>query len=122
MTTTVELAQIEDIRTLAERIPDNWALCELFAHKRRATEAEFMVAQTLHACRLNAKEYSVAFSWKGDGVESRGGGGLVDNATAYGYLLSDGYFVEDERDGKTIIYMTQKLVDLIKRHLAKQSP
>ncbi len=116
--TVIEKAKIEDILDLADKVSDNWSLCHLFEGTPRAFEAEMMVAQTLHACKLNHKSYGVAFSWRGN-VEHSGGGGLVDNGIAYGMLLEREYFVEEEREGRTIILMTQRLVDLLKGHLAK---
>ena len=110
-------AKFEDIERLAKQAPDNWALCELFAGTRRATEAEVMVAQTLQACVLNHKEHGKAFSWREDGVF--GCGGLIDNATAYGMLLEREYFVEEERDGKTIIIITQLLVNYLDKYFAR---
>ncbi len=115
----IEKARIEDIQDLAERIPDNWALCELFKGTRRASEAEYMVAGTVHACVLNHKKHGTPFSWVDPSVHSRAGNGLQDNETAYRMLVDKDYFVEEERDGKPILRMTQKLVDLLKGHLAK---
>lgn len=113
-------AKVEDIIDLASKIPDNWALCQLFEGTPRACEAETMVAQTLHACVLNHKKHGTAFSWRGDGVQTPRQKCGTDNATAYGMLLNRKYFVEEGRDNKVIIIMTQKLVDLLRGHLAKK--
>lgn len=115
-----ETATVEDIRALAARIKDNWSLCKLFAGTRRACEAEAMVAQTFHASVLNLDKGRGAFSFQGDGLRGRAGGGLFDNATAWGMLVERGYFVEDEHEGKPTIVITQRLVDLLKGHFAKQ--
>lgn len=114
----MDKATIEDIQRLKKRIKDNWSLCQLFEGTPAACEAEMMVAQTFHAAVINHKKHGEAFSWKGN-VESRSGAGLVDNATAYRMLLEHGYFIEQERDGKTIIVITQKLVDLLTGFFAK---
>lgn len=57
MTTEVatadDRAKFADIERLAGRVKDNWALCQLFEGTRRASEAEMMVAQTLHAAVIN---------------------------------------------------------------------
>lgn len=106
----IELASIDDVDRLAERIPDNWTLCKLFEDHRRACEAETMVAQTIQAARINAKEHGEPFSFKGGGVKTSSGGGLVDNRTAYGWLVREGWFVEDERQGRTVIFPTKKLI------------
>lgn len=106
-------ASLPDIERLAGRIKDNWSLCQLFEGTRRASEAEMMVAQTIHAAIVNQKKHGEPFSFRGDGVFGGGGGGLVDNATAYGMLLDRAYFVEETRGDKTVIFITQKLLDFI---------
>ena len=114
-------AQFKDIKRLAKLAPDNWALCKLFAGTSRACEAEVMVAQTLQACVSNHKEHGVAFSWRGEGIRSRGGGGLVDNATAYDMLLGREYFVEEKRGRKTIIIITQLIVNYLDKYFASDT-
>lgn len=116
MTETVAKAKIEDIQELAEKIGTP---CNLFPGERNACEAETMIGQTLHACIVTHKKYGEAFSWRGAGVFTSGHGGLVNNGTAYGMLLERGYFLEEERGDRTIIIMTQKLVDLLKGYLAR---
>lgn len=69
MTNTIRLAKIEDIIELARQIKDNWALCELFDGKRRAFEAEYLVAETVHACKFNHATHGEAFSWLGENVQ-----------------------------------------------------
>jgi hypothetical protein len=113
-------ATIEQIERLLPQIPDNWALCELFRDHRRASEAEMMVAQTIHAAKLNFDEHGKPFSFRGDGVFGRGGGGLVDNGTAYSWLVGEGWFEEDTHDGKPVIYMTEKLIERLDAHCAKE--
>lgn len=116
----ISKAKIEDIQDLATKIPDNCALRQLFEGTPRACEAETMVVQTLHACVLNHKKHGIAFSWRGDGVRMPKQRCGTDNGTAYGMLLNREYFVEEGRDNKVIIIMTQKLVDLLRGHLAKK--
>jgi len=83
----------ERLDALCKKIPDNWALCNFLGN----CEVEVMVAQTLHACQINLKERGEAFSFRGGGVFSTGGGGLVDNGKAYQRLLDEGYFEERRR-------------------------
>ena len=114
-------ATIEDINRLAELINDNWSLCQLFEGKRWACEAETMVAQTILAAKINSKKEGEPFSWRGGGVLSSGGNGLVDNGTAYGMLTSEEYFVEEERTNKegskqVVIFPTKRLVTLLDHH------
>lgn len=111
--TNPQLATIEDLRRLAKKVPDNWHLCELFNGTRCATEAEVMVAQTIQACVHNYDEYNTPFSFRGDGVFSYGGGGLVNNGSAYHMLLNREYFVERQRKERVIILVTKNLVDLL---------
>ena len=106
-------ARIEDIKRLRKKIKDNWALCQLFEGHHKAFEAEYMVAETVHACVMNHKEHDEAFSFRGGGIRSTGSGGLVDNRTAYDRLIDQKYFIEGEHDGKVVIFMTQKLVDYL---------
>ena len=118
---TIELAKDADVVDLATRIKDDWTLCQLFEGTRRAKEAEYMVATTVHACNINLREHGEAFSWVDPSVHSWSGGGLADNATAFEMLLKKGYLIEDERDGKPILRMSQKLVDVLRGHLAKKN-
>ena len=111
MATTITVkATIEDIQDLA-----HISLFSLFDGQRRAAEAEAMVAQTLRASITNHKCHGVAFSWRGDDIRRRS-----DNATAYDMLLNRKYFIEEQREGKTVIIVTQKLIDLLRGHLAKR--
>lgn len=116
---TTESASITDIQRLAGRIKNEMYLCGLFSTTPRASEAETMVAQTIRACVTNHAKRGEAFSFRGDGVFSYGGGGLVDNGTAYGMLVERGYFTEGERDEKVVIFITQKLIDHLDAHFAK---
>lgn len=100
----------ESILALAERIKDNWTLCN-FAENMgsRACEKEVMIAQTIHACRINLKAHGKAFSF--DECD-RGchNGGLVDNGTAISYLFRKGYFKAGKFQGKPTIIPTPKLL------------
>ena len=86
------------INRLCDKIPDNWALCEFLDN----FEAEMLVAQTLHACQINLEKRGEAFSFRGDGVFSVSGGGLVDNGKAYCRLLDGGYFEESHRQATDV--------------------
>lgn len=122
--TDVELASVEDVNRLAELIKDNWSLCQLFEGHRRACEAETMVAQTIHAARINAKKHGEPFSFKGDGVHGSSGGGLVDNGTAYAWLVGEEFFVESghAKLGREVIFPTKKLIDRLDAFLARKAP
>ena len=120
-----EKAAVADVIRLAGRIKDNWSLCQLFEGQRRACEAEMMVAQTIHAAATNAQgDPAEPFSWKDPNVNYTGGGGLVDNATAYHMLLAKYYFVEEQRqhpdgDERTVIFPTRKLVSYLDGYFAR---
>ncbi len=106
-------ATLEGIERIAKKIKDSWSLCELFAGTKRAYEAETMVVQTFLAAIQNQKKHGEPFSFRGKGVHSTSGGGIVDNATAYNMLLDRGYFVEESHKGKVVIFITQGLIDFV---------
>lgn len=112
-------ATFADIRRLKNCIKDNWSLCELFDGTPNASEAEYMVAETFHAAVINQENHGEPFSFKSAGVESRSGGGLINNGAAYQMLIDRGYFIEESRDERTVIFMTQRLIDLVGGLLAK---
>ena len=115
------MATIERIQPIADKIKDSFSLCELMAnHGSRASEKELMIAQTIKACVINHEKHGQCFSYRGDGVFTSAGNGIVDNRTAYGYLVSSGYFSEANRDGRVIIEPTDKLLDLLESYFAKQ--
>ncbi len=109
----IEIATVKDVNRLAEVIEDDWSLCKLFDGRKRAKEAEVMVAQTIHAARMNASTDGEPFSYKGKGLNNCSGGGIVDNATAYAMLINEEFLVENERKNKTVIFPTQKLIELL---------
>ena len=112
---------LEDLQALKDKIPDEWALCELFdGVMRSAAEAETMVAQTLHAACINLKKRGEPFSIRSDNVFTRTGAGLVNNGGAYHSLLEDGYFIEEKRGEETVIFCTRKLLDHLIDHVREE--
>lgn len=107
------------ILALAERIKDNWTLCQFMKGTGRATEKEVMIAQTIHACRINLQKHEQAFSFdKCDrGCHQ---GGLVDNGTAYSYLFDNGYFEHGTFDEKPTIIPTEKLLVALEAFLGRR--
>lgn len=107
-----------DVLLLADQIKDNWSLCEFLGK----TEKEYMVAETIHAARINLQKRGEPFSIRGNNVFAVGGGGLIDNGGAYRALLDDGYFIEEKRviDNKkaTVIFPTRKLLNALKGFFA----
>lgn len=105
----------ERILALAELIKDNWTLCDFMGK----AEKEYMVATTIHACRINLKEHGEAFSFKGGSLntETRMG----QNVTCYGQLKADGYLKEVERQGVTVIIPTDKLLTALEDYLARKN-
>ena len=108
---TASLAGEQDVLRLADSIKDDWTLAMFMAAHKRAKEAEVMIAQTIHACRINHGNGQGLFSFKGSGLNTFSGCGLVDNPTAYATLLRLEYFVEDTHKDCDIIRPTQFLVD-----------
>lgn len=120
------LLRLSDI---CARVPDNWALCELgrsLNMTKNAFEAEMLIAQTIHAAMLNRETNGVPYSFRAGPIMDDWSG-LNNSGTAYGFLLNNGFFVEEQldlsevkkppknviadRDGKyTVIYITNKLL------------
>ncbi len=111
---------IERIKSLTDKIKDNWSLCEFFSETDNASEKEYLTAETIHACALNYAEHGECFSIRGNIKDS--GGGLFKNATAYQWMIENGYFAEHQRtvDGekKTVIIPTDKLLTKLERFFA----
>ncbi len=109
-----ELAKIEDIQQLAAVIKDDWTLAGMFPHH----EQNDLVAQTIHACRINFENHGEPFSFVAEdscwGIQ---GGGIANYGGSLHSLISDEYFIEDKWEGKPILRVTQKLVDRLKRFL-----
>lgn len=122
METTATLATEKDILRLVNAIENDWTLAMFMSKHKRAKEAEVMIAQTLHACKLNLSKGRGLFSFKGDGLQQRSGWGLIDNPTAYATLLRIGYFIEDVYEGRSIIRPTQTLVDALDSFLKVSAP
>lgn len=136
MTTRYQVG-VADLKWLRNSVKDNWALCEFMAHGSRASEAEYMVAQTIHACAINLEKRGLPISFRGDGVFSTGGNGLVNNGFGYWRLIDEGLIeeevveasrfqplpegIEPDSAGKvTVIHMTEKLVERLKAFLSKE--
>lgn len=101
------IATIEAIRPVAARITSDMALCGSWLRK---TEKEVMICQTLRAAVVRSDAGKEAASIKAIS-------GNWQNVTPYRELVADGYFVEAEADGETLIYPTTKLVEAVVRHL-----
>lgn len=104
---TTDIATIEAIRPVAARITSDMALCGSWLRK---AEKEVMVCQTLAAAVVRCDLGKEAASIKAIGGNSQ-------NEQPYRELVADGYFVEAEGDGETLIYPTTKLVEAVVRHL-----
>lgn len=112
---------IEQIKSLASKIRDNWSLCEFMANEGpRASEKEYIIAETIHACVINHAEHGEAFSKRGANLDNCHGNGLADNRTAYGTLLRDGWLVEQTREGVgRVIVPTDKLIKALEVFFTK---
>ena len=113
-------ATTEDVNRLAAVIKDDWTLCELFDGLPRAKEAEYMVAETIRAARINAEKHGKPFSFVGAGVQAVHGSGLLDNRTAFGWLVDDGFFALDKHEGREVIFPTKKLIKCLDAFFARQ--
>lgn len=103
-----------DIKELAAKIKDNWTLCNFLGK----SEKEYMVAETIHAARLNLQSYGEAFSIKGNIRDGRYG--LFENRSSYASLVEDGLFREEERNLPehgvvTVIFPTPLLIEKLRQ-------
>jgi len=98
-------ASIEDLRRLKAKMEDNFALCSFMGK----TEKEYMVACTIHAAvnNFDDPERKEAYSVRGNVFCN------TDNTQSYNFLRERGYFHEEARDDKIVIFVTQKLVDAL---------
>lgn len=83
----------------AFRVVDKSSMCEFAARlgcHKRAAEVETMVRQTVYAATINYAKNGKPFSFAGKGVRGYSGGGLVDNATAFGFLTGNNWIVVAE--------------------------
>lgn len=114
---------VAQIFKFAGLIKDNWSLCEFLGK----TEKEYMVATTIHACRINLEMHGVPCSIRGDSVFMDGGSGLQQNSSSYRALLEDGYLIESEcpkqmqadHAGAVVLFPTQKLLNALAAHFDK---
>lgn len=98
---------VEDLRWVNDRLADSFSLCDFLG----VTEREVMVFQTIRAAVRNLDTAGEPFSVRGTNVFASSGNGLINNGPAYVYLVDNGYCEEEERDGKTVIFPTRKLLD-----------
>lgn len=84
---------LEKLQEALKLVKDNWSLCEFTG------ESETMMAQTLHASKINLKNHGFAFSFRGNNcLSAMQGGGLVENARSYAKILGMQYIQETEVD------------------------
>jgi len=108
-----ELATIKDIRRLVPKIKDSFSLCNFLGK----TEKEVLVAQTIHACKINHKKRGICFSF--DGVE--GQSTLCQNISSLEALIEDGLFVRGKFKSKPVLYPTKLLVLMLDAFFAKKN-
>jgi hypothetical protein len=97
---------ISRLRKVRPFIKDNWSLCDFLG----ACEREYLVAETICAAVKNLETYGEPFSFRGAGVFTSGGNGLIDNGSAYRWLLDNDYFSEADCAGDVVIFPTAKLL------------
>ena len=105
------------IRAVVKKIKDPWSLCEFMApFGSRASEKEYIICETVHACVINLKNHGKVFSFDKCDRGSHGNG-LVDNGTAYDFLFKEGFFEHGTFNGKPTIKPTEKLISDLERFL-----
>ena len=112
-------AKLVDIQRMKDQIKDIWPLYGLFDGTPDTREAECMVDQVFYETLRNQEIYGQAFSSKPPGIHPLVGGGVESNASAYSMLIARKYFIEEDRDHRTVIFITQRLVDLVAGLFAK---
>ena len=106
-------ANPKDINYLLDNKTDQqWHLIGFY----NKCEAEVMVAQTIFAANVNYKKHGEAYSIKGNVYSTSG------NTEAYNMLVNDGMFVEEKRQGKTVIFPTDALIDKLYKHFEMERP
>ena len=99
---------IERLKRIREAIPrGSWDLMNFTGN----SESEVMIAQTVYAAinNLNGQPkepYSIRNISDGYG-----------NQKAYEWLIRDGYFREETREEKTVIFITDKLLEKLEGYL-----
>lgn len=104
----------ERIIALADQIKTGWEMC---GSPLRMCEKEVITLQTLCACKLNLKEHGEAFSF--NGIKEGGIGRGADNGPAFREMVQDGYLETGVFQGRPTIIPTDKLLDLVEAHFAK---
>lgn len=102
---------IADLRAVRTNIRDGFSLCDFMG----VSEREALVVQTIVAAVNNLDTHGEPYSIRGKGVFTTHGGGLIDNRSAYGYLVDVGYFEEENRGENVVIFPTRKLLDALLR-------
>jgi len=95
-------ATIKNIERFVPLIKDSFSLC----HFLGKTEKEVLVAQTIHACKLNYEQGRGCFSFLGDLHD----GPHAENTQSYQQLKDDGLFIEGTYDGKPVIFPSLALI------------
>jgi hypothetical protein len=94
------------LRAVKDKLEGPDSLCGFI----RKAEREFMVWETISAAVVNLRKHGEPFSFRDNNVFAVHNGGLIDNNSAYRYLVKNGYFAEQEQSGRTVIFPTEKLL------------
>lgn len=106
-------ATIEDIKRIAPKIKDSSSLCGFLGK----TEKEYMVAETIHACKLNHKNHGQCFSFDKVKYETR----LAQNLSSLDALIEDGLLVQGKFKGKKTLIPTKLLIGMLDAYFAKEA-
>jgi len=91
------MIQDQKILAMADRIEDNFTLCDFAG----VSEAEVIVQQMLHSCRFHLKALGRAVTFKGRGLGRVTGGGLRDNPAGLRIVIDRGWARETSWDIET---------------------
>lgn len=110
---------VSDLRRIAAAIKNPpWDLCQFCEGQSRASEREYMICETVFAAIKNLEgEPKEPFSWIGANAKTNHYGRHAMNGEAFEGLLEQRYIVEEERDGKPVMFLTRLALELLLRHL-----
>jgi len=107
--TRIEFLRHKDLlAVVAKVVKDNWSLC---GSRWNNCEAEYLAAETIHACHLNATKHEDAFSWLGMGAREVHGNGLINNGMGLERLIRDKSIVQEDYNGPLSAPRTTLTID-----------
>lgn len=108
-------APIDELKRIADQLPDHWALCNFLDN----CEAETIIFQAVKSSVYNFDKIGLAATYQGSGLKLTAGGGLIDNPRGLKITLDRGLLIEGEHDDKKTLVPTVRLIKQLDGHLSK---